>query len=447
VSYNLKHIASLATTILANTKEGMADPDRYRRIRVLGGKGSVITVKGETGGFTGRMPDDAAPTVSFVDDGCGALAEAVQEILKDAAFREKVGQAAVLESVGKFAQNHFGHPAPDEMRQAIKDEILQPLRAEIRPWKVIVPVVNLVVKTPLSIGPVTLTSYEPTLAEATAYVVNHPFGGPPETHDQQRVAALNVVRQTTGESKAFAHVQTEAHPKHCCIRGRATAALAINLLRSFTHAFYSHSRRVRFGLSSELQTGISISRLLSLGQEDRTFFQAVCETKGALFPFELDGGKISHLRERYAFGEAVSIMEKNPDKWTPLEYVVVQAAQTLGRSVLAQSADESFLGCTIAVERLLIPDGTDTTVERFSDRLALLLGATEEDRVLISRSAKRLYDLRSKIVHAAFVGVTDDDYVRMENWAIRCLIEGLKARTTVPNHAEFCDKINTKKFA
>ena len=119
----------------------------------------------------------------------------------------------------------------------------------------------------------------------------------------------------------------------------------------------------------------------------------------------------------------------------------------MGRSVVAQSADESFLGCTIAVERLLIPDGTETTVERFSDRLALLIGATEEERVWTSRSAKRLYDLRSKIVHAAFAGVTDDDYLRMEDWAIRCLIDGLKARTTVPDHAEFCAKINAKKFA
>jgi hypothetical protein len=445
MSYNLNLIASLATTILANTKKGMVDAARYRRIRVLGGKGSVITVKGETGGFTGRMPDDAAPTVSFVDDGCDALAEGVQEILKDTAFREKVGQAAVLESVGKFVQHHFGHPVPNDMRQAIKDEILKPLREEIRPWKVVVPVVNLVVKTPLSIGPVTLTAYEPTLSEATAYVVNHPFGGAPETHDQQRAAALDVVRQTTSESKAFAHVQTEAHPKHCCIRGRATAALAINLLRSFTHAFYSHSQRVRLGLSSEVQTGTS--RLLSLGQEDRTCFQAVIETKGALFPFELDGGKISYLHERCAFGEAVSIMEKKPDDWTSLESVVVQAAQALGRSVVAQSADESFLGCTIAVERLLIPDGTETTVERFSDRLALLLGATKEERVWISKSAKRLYDLRSKIVHAAFAGVTDDDYLHMEAWAIRCLIEGLKARTTISDHAEFCTNINAKKFA
>jgi len=203
---------------------------------------------------------------------------------------------------------------------------------------------------------------------------------------------------------------------------------------------------VCFGLSPEVQTGTS--RLLSLGQEDRTCFQAVIETKGALFPFELDDGKISHLRERYAFGEAVSIMEKKPDDWTSLESVVVQAAQALGRSVVAQSADESFLGCcTIAVERLLIPDGTETTVERFSDRLALLLGATEEERVWISKSAKRLYDLRSKIVHAAFAGVTDDDYLHMEAWAIRCLIEGLKARTTILDHAGFCTNINAKKFA
>jgi len=445
MSYDLNAIALLITTILANTKEGMADVNRYRRIRVLGGKGSVITVKGETSGFSGRIPDDAAPTVSFVDDGCDALEKAFHEILKDSTFSEKVGQAAVIESVGRFAQNHFGRPEPGDMRKAIKDEILKPLRAKIRPWKVIVPVINLIVETPISIGPITLAAHEPTLAELTTHVVNNVSGGPPETHDQQRAAHLAVARQIIGESKAFAHVLTEAHLKHCHICGRATAALAINLLRSFTHVFYSHCDRACFGLSSELQTGTS--SLLALSQDNTPTYRRVWTRKNAIQPFVLDGRKISFLREKCAFGEAVSIMEKNQGDWTPLESVVVQAAQALGRSVVAQSVDESFLGCTIAVERLLIQDKTETTVERFSDRLALLLGVTEKERVWISRSAKRLYGLRSDIVHAAYVGITDDDYRIMESWAISCLIKGLKARSTIPEHMEFCDKINAKKFA
>lgn len=444
MSYNLNRIASLVTIILENTKHGMVDPNKYRQIRVLGGKGSVVTVKGATGEFVGRMPDDAPPPVSFVDEGCEALTDAVQEILKNATYRDMVGQAAVLESVGEFAQNHFGHPVPTDMRQAIKDEILKPLRDKIRLWEIIIPVVNLVVKTPLSIGPVTFTAYESTLTEATTYVINYPYGGAAETHDHQRAATLDSVRRATGESKAFAHVQVEAHPKHSNICGRATAELAINLLRSFTHAFHSHGQRARFGLSSEVQTGITWH--LSLGQGESAFFQAASESKGSVLPFELDESKISHLRERCAFGEALSIMEKQPDAWTSLQSVIVQAAQALGRSVVAHSTDESFLGCTIAIERLLIPDGTESTVERFSDRLALLLGATEEGRVWISKTAKRLYNLRSKIVHAAFAGVTDDDYLCMEDWAIRCLIEGLTAQTTVTDHAEFCTQINAKKF-
>ena len=183
-----------------------------------------------------------------------------------------------------------------------------------------------------------------------------------------------------------------------------------------------------------------------LAQEGDSTFQLENESTGPLMPFNLNDEKITHLGERCGFRDGAAILQKHESDWTSLESVVIQASQALGRSVVASSVDESFLGCTIAVERLLIQDGIDTTVERFSDRLALLLGGSKEVRESISKTAKRLYDLRSKIVHKAFAGITDDDYRIMENWAISCLIEALQTRQSEESHAEFCRTINARKF-
>ena len=61
----------------------------------------------------------------------------------------------------------------------------------------------------------------------------------------------------------------------------------------------------------------------------------------------------------------------------------------------------------IALERLLIVDSEETTTERISLRLPMLIAKRLDHRLAIQKSIKRLYAVRSKIVHTGYIGVTE----------------------------------------
>ena len=65
-------------------------------------------------------------------------------------------------------------------------------------------------------------------------------------------------------------------------------------------------------------------------------------------------------------GLVQEILFRPADKRNSLETVLIDSFQALGRAVVAPTNELFFLGCTIALERLLIPDGEQTTTERWS---------------------------------------------------------------------------------
>ena len=100
----------------------------------------------------------------------------------------------------------------------------------------------------------------------------------------------------------------------------------------------------------------------------------------------------------------------------------------------------------MALERLLISEGEETTTERFTDRLTLVLGNDPEIRLKIRDKAKDLYNKRSKIVHASFFGIEDKDYFLFEIWAIKILVYMLKNLSKHISHKAFCNSIDEIKY-
>ena len=105
-----------------------------------------------------------------------------------------------------------------------------------------------------------------------------------------------------------------------------------------------------------------------------------------------------------------------------------------------------FLGCTIALERMLISDDEDTTTERWSDRLAVAMARDSSRREIIIKRAKQLYDLRSQIVHAAYSGVSDADARLMERWALNVIFVGFEGHGSFSSHGDFCNAVDPRKI-
>ena len=98
------------------------------------------------------------------------------------------------------------------------------------------------------------------------------------------------------------------------------------------------------------------------------------------------------------------------------------------------------------MERLLVADKEEATTERFADRLAFLNGATGEQRAHIAKTAKRLYNIRSRIVHAGLRDVVDDDWKLIEVLAVSAVMKTLGQLDKWASHVEFRDHLDRLKY-
>lgn len=444
MSCNRKLLGKYLERIFAQTHDGAVDRESVRALFVICGDGTAISIQGTAGRIEGVVPSGAEPTLSIVDDGYDALMEFVDEALKDDELRELVGRESVRKQVTDFVQSSGGTMPEGDAADLVRYEIAKPLRAAIRSWVCVVPVVNLQVKASLEIGSTKFVPRPSGALEAIRFVIEHRYAGNTDKQEAQCYMCLELVNDMTNSATAFARVTFRAHPKHANAVAVAHAENAINLLRAFTHAFYRHDLRARFGLPTEIQPGLWWS--MAMGQDDHHTIHSSSHKRGSLAPFELDDTKISYLTEHCQFETLRSIAARAIGERNTLERAILQSVQSIGRSVVAPSVDRAFLGCAIALERLLIVDKEEATTERFADRLALLIGAGGEQRAHIAKTAKRLYKIRSQIVHAGLRDVVDDDWKMIEELAVSAVVTALGHCHKLASHVELRDHLNSLKY-
>jgi hypothetical protein len=217
---------------------------------------------------------------------------------------------------------------------------------------------------------------------------------------------------------------------------------AVNAVRAFIHVFHSHSLPCAFGLPGELTS--SISGVVAT-TEQRLSIQF--EGRKSFVPFELTDGVVQQLRQDLCFDELSRLAGTEWEALTSFERAVRVAFLWLGRSVIAHSTAGAFTDCAICLERLLIADDEETTVERFADRLAYLLAESADDRKYVHKTAKRLYDVRSRIVHAGFEAVEVSQLEEFESLAISALVKAAALLKDIREHSGLRDLLHDRKMS
>ncbi len=442
MSYRKSELIDLLRAIYKDTHQDV-DWDPNKPQKVLGGGGTRIRIEGDKGTFEGAVPETEGPTLVILQSGILAFNEFIAEVMKNDEFKKYITPKAVekkLESLLRKTQGIL----PDGIEDELKTCVLKPLREEIRPWYVFVPVDNLLVMNKLKIGDVLFLPKQAAQEEIDELFREHKFAGEMDEQKEQRKVTSSIFSSYCESSAAHAKVSVRAHVSRASQKATEIAYVSINALRAFTHVLYSHNLKTYFGLPNEVQGGTWLS--VCYGNDERQGFNVDFHRRQALIPFELNETKINQLNEYCCFRKIQQILATQPIKRGETEKVAIQALQALGSSVVAPTIDMKFLNCTIALERILIANGEETTTERFTDRLALLIHPEREQRLRIKEKAKELYNKRSKIVHAAFFGVEEDDYFLLENWAIVLLIKLLGSCSQHQSHREFCEKIDELKY-
>jgi len=443
--YDKARLVELLRKLYQFTRDGAAESKDHRRLRILGGSGTRLSFTSPTGTFEAAVPDGDVPTLTIIDDGVDALDAFAGEVLKDEEFRDIIGRAAVQEHLETFLQSTKGQLPDEDIKDVVRFRILKPLRDAVQEWCSYVPIVNLVVQAPLRLGDVTFVPQKEAEDESRHFIEEHQFGGgDAEYQEQQREAILAQIASSGSAFPSFVKVKLRAHSKRVRDVAADKALIAVNVLRAHTHLFHSYSDRALIGLPTEMSTGSW--QTTSLSTDSRHSFNMQNADRGPLMPFVLDARKLEHLTSRCYLGLIQEILDKPSQARNSLETVGVQAFQSLGRAIVAPTIDMRCLGCTISLERMLIRDREETTTERWSDRLAVVLGRDRAHRQVIIQRAKSLYDLRSRIVHAAYSGVSEADARLMERWAVSVVLSTLGRHREFSSHEEFCKKVDPREI-
>jgi len=443
-SYDKNRLADLLKTIYDFTKLGASDSGNCRRCKILGGSGTRICFSSDKGAFEGVVPDGHGPTLMIFDDGADAYEQFVTETLKDGDIKNLVGADAIEQQLDTLLRSTGGKLPERNLQEVVRYDVLKPLRDGIQDWVTYVPIENLVVRVPLRLGDVNFVSADFAREECQRFFDGFRFAGDVERQATQTQGILKHVDAACNDVRAFAKVALHAYDKKADDVAAAKALVAVNILRSHTHLLFSPGKKALIGLPTEITRGSWKS--ISIGQGNERPFQLQDKIKGYLVPFVLDQPALDHLVDKCHLGLIQEILDIPASNRNSLQSAIIQAFQALGRAIVAPTIDMRFLGCTIALERMLIRDREESTTERWSDRLAVVLGEDPGQRQSLIQRAKGLYDLRSRIVHAAYSGVSDVDARLMEEWAMRVILSTVERYKDFSSHEEFCRKIDPREI-
>lgn len=426
MSVNKNLLCTYLKTMLDNIRQGMPDTGKPYALRMFAGSDATITVTAPGGEPIVMKHADCVepvPTIMLVDAGCVALEQFIGECNKDVCIGEQVGVKAIEDEVKRLLRQWIGKTVDDKAMATDVRGSLQRMRAQVQPWTVYFSIDNLTLKgmDDFVLGGVRLV---PTAACGSDLKTRlrsqvDRSASDSKTKDAVKIRFDDQVDEFYPVNGTVAILTVEAEQSH--LRTVADRALGevFGVLRGFTHLMFRRKSRCLFGLNGWL---ISKAEAWVSASVDGTQSNLSVARVGALGRFELTPANVQHLREHCALATLHTILCRTVSERTQLERTVVVAAQWHGAAVNSLTRAEEFVWHTVALERLLICDNEGSTTERFAKRLAWLLGSSGEERQYLVARASRLYNTRSRIVHAGETRVELDDLQAIDMLASRAVI-------------------------
>jgi hypothetical protein len=156
------------------------------------------------------------------------------------------------------------------------------------------------------------------------------------------------------------------------------------------------------------------------------------QSVGAFFPYVLDASKIEWLRINCSFDELSSILSIDDGARSPVERNIVAAIRWLGRSIITADYPERVLFIVIALERLLLWESSADTAEQ---------------RKEIHSRTKKLYGLRSDVVHMGKAEINADAALELEVYTRAAIIRMAGRRSEWRSQADFVNWVQEQLFS
>jgi len=445
MGYDKSKLSDILGKILENAAPGGSDAPGADRL-ILAGAGASIHVGDPNNPIlAGVVPSEAGPGVVVSSKGVHAISAFCDECLKDQELRSTVGRSAVLERIHDILREKMKGVDVTPTADFVRYQILQPLRSAVKHWEVFVPVINLEVERTIEFGEFTYLHRNVAEKAVTAPLGQHRYPGTAAESDAQKMNVASGLVRILGDSTCWMKFRVQAHIKLIPEVCPAKAAYGVNFLRCFCRILFGGKRGAIFGVPNDVQT--FRWSYLYYDTDPHTSINSHNTVGGGWLPCRIDSSAITYLTDNWHFGEIDLVLRKPEKERNEVEGALVQAMQSWGKSFTGFTNEDRLLSLVIGLERLLVCDGEQSTTERLSDRLALHIGADANDKRDISREAKRLYDLRSKIVHSAWTGIDEKDVTLAHNWLASAFLVLVENLAKFKSHREFCSCLDSRKFS
>jgi len=366
------------------------------------------------------------------DEGEEAIDNFVQEAVQDFTLATRAGEDLIRQVVQRYLTDAARPLGPVTI---VERELFAPLLAEVRTWICFVPLVNMQVSTRFSVGP---AEYVP---KETARRYTERFLRRTGAKQNMRYFAETALKGIEeSEVSACLQLTFEAHPDAVTMAALHWASNGINLIRAFTSMFYRHGDRAYFGTPSEVTGGLWSS--LAFGNALNPSVVMLRQHRHVHRPFVLSREMVSELRA-VGFGKLLR-MAALPKTQGATATAVWKCLQVVGSSVTHQSHHRGLSDCVFALDHLLSAESSSSA--KIAERFAQLLGNNKRERIDYDIRCRRLYHLRSEIVHAGRTDVGEEDRREAESFAVSAAMKMLKMSTRFSKRLELCNHLTGLRF-
>lgn len=446
----IKRMANSLYKIIDNTVlAGNAEVKSYRRSLYVAGDGSSMTMTRPGVPPLNIVADPNAelgPSFYVIDAGCDAMDKFIEEANEDDVVKARVGRKAIEEAIITLVRKHGDGDKPKQSALEVESRsMLAALHMLIEERQATVPIENLVLVglDELAVGKVTFRSYSrtaPLLQQKLLEALSN--GSEAERQAVSELFASTVFPHYTS-SPTCAEVTLCAEKSRVSELVGSEVDASLNLLRSYTHLLFPRDSRAFIGLKGAVNG--NTRPCVSFTSNS---FQTDLQIVGMLVPYTVTPDVLQHLVQSCAFNELSGLLKKQEADRTELERVIVTAIRWLGRSVTASDVPEQVLSLAIALERLMIPDNdSGAKADTLAQRLGFLVGEDADSRMSIYEQAKKLYRLRSDVVHDGKVQVPVAGVQALEKYACLALIKMAQHLADWKTHSDFTHWAKKQTFS
>ena len=357
----------------------------------------------------------------LIDSGYEKLEALAAAMARTQPFKSTASQAFLTDQLFDWViRKRRGHDSAECV-----DVVLDALGKAVVEHRLLFPVSDLYVQSPLTLGSVRVSTFPESIFEDL------------ESRRSEQCAQLAQSLRGDFQGVAVVEATVVAEP----IRAQELACqqvdLAIGVLRFFTPSGVT-SRLARWG-HAPLRT-------------DRVFITdpsgKFLSTSGAVLDRPIAMVLSDELRGillDVGLSEVCDILAR--DSLTDFEKVLLSGMVTFGRAALSSDLREKMIWYCAGLESLLVRDSSEPILQNLGDRLALFTYDKVETRSAVVRDIKAAYALRSRFLHHG-VQIADGDVVqRFARHGLSFFSRTAKAGSAFDSKHKFLDHIDRLKLS